>query len=174
MKTTLYMATSVNGYIADKDGNEDFLSHENWEMLCKLAGETGNIIWGRTTYEAVAKWDKGKYLEDLVNVEKIIISSDKSLELNNGYTLASSPQDALDKISTKKFKTALVSGGSQTNAAFAKLGLLDEIVLNIEPVVIGHGIPLFSADTFELQLELTSSTQNKNGIITLKYVVKKS
>lgn len=59
MKTTLYMATSANGIIARENGDEDFLSHENWKKFCELANEFGNFIVGRKTYDAVKKWDEG-------------------------------------------------------------------------------------------------------------------
>ena len=40
MKVILYMAMSLNGYIARENGDEDFLSHENWNTFCELANPT--------------------------------------------------------------------------------------------------------------------------------------
>ena len=106
MRTTLYMAISANGIIATETGDEEFLSHENWEKFCELAREFGNFIVGRKTYEAVKKWDGGYNFDDLIGFEKVIISQDQNFELNEGYTLASSPQDALTKLSEKGFEIA--------------------------------------------------------------------
>ncbi len=134
MKTTLYMAISANSIIATESGGEDFLSHQNWEMFCELAKEYGNFIVGRKTYEAVKKWDDGYNFDDLVGIEKIIISQNKDLNLDEGYTLANSLQEALTKLSDKGFEKALVTGGAKINSEFAKANLLDEVMLNVEPV----------------------------------------
>ena len=40
-------------------------------------------------------------------------------------------------------KSVVVTGGSKMNSSFAKSGLIDEVILNVEPVIIGEGIPLF-------------------------------
>lgn len=97
MKVILYMAISVNGFIARENGDEDFLSHENWKKLCSLTREFGNIIWGRKTYEAVKNWDNGEHLRGLRG-QKIIISQNNNLKLPHGYSTASSPREALKKI----------------------------------------------------------------------------
>src|SRR3989344_6870110 len=121
MKTTLYMAMSANGIVATETGDEEFLSHENWEKFCGLAREFRNFVVGRKTYEAVKKWDGGYNFDDLVGVEKVIVSQEKNFKLDSGYTLANSPEDALAKLSQKGFQKVLITGG-------AKLNLLDEII----------------------------------------------
>jgi len=167
------MAISANGIIATETGGEEFLSHENWEKFCELAREFGNFIVGRKTYEAVRKWDGGYNFDDLKEVEKIIISQDQDFKLDEGYTLARSPANALAKLSQKGYEKALVTGGANINSAFAKANLLDEIILNVEPVFVGKGIPLFAPQDFELKANLISSEKSKTGIVTLKYSVSK-
>lgn len=173
MKVILYMAISANGIIATETGNEDFLSHDNWEKFCKLTKECGNFVVGKKTYEAVKEWDEGYSFDDLVGIEKVVISHDQSFKLDRGYTMASSPQDALNKLSEKGFETVLVTGGATINSAFAKTNLLDEIILNIEPAIIGKGIPLFAPEDFELKLKLVSNDKSEKGIVTLKYSILK-
>ena len=139
--------------------------------FCELAREFGNFIVGRKTYEAVKKWDGGHNFDDLIGVEKVVISQDKNFNLDDGYILASSPQDALAKLS--RFENVLVIGGANINSAFAKANLLDEIILNVEPVFVGKGIPLFAPQDFELKTSLISSEKSESGIMTLKYKVLK-
>ncbi len=167
------MAISANGMIATETGDEDFLSHENWEKFCELAREFGNFVVGRKTYEAVKKWNDGYNFDDLIGVEKVIISQDQNFKLDKDYVLANSPKDALAKLSEKGFEKTLVTGGSNINSSFAKANLLDEVILNIEPVFIGKGISLFAQQDFELKLKLVSSNQSEKGIITLTYSVHK-
>ena len=167
------MAISANGIIATETGGEEFLSHENWEKFCELAKEFGNFVVGRKTYEAVKKWDDGYNFDDLVDIEKVIISKDKNFKLDKGYILANSPQDALAKLSEKGFEKVLIAGGANVNSAFVKANLLDEIILNVEPVVVGKGIPVFAPENFELKLKLISSEKSASGILTLGYNVLK-
>ena len=171
MKVILYMALSANGFIARADGSEDFLSHENWNKFCDLANTYKNLIVGRKTYEAVKNWEE--YGFDDLKGEKIVVSQDASYPLAAPYTLATSPEDALNKLKEKGFEEVLLTGGSSLNTAFAKEDLIDEIILSVEPVIIGSGLPLFSSDVHDLPLELVSIQQNKSGVITLHYRVKK-
>lgn len=170
MKVTLYMAMSLNGYIADKNGSEDFLSHANWEKFCSLAQVCENFIVGRKTYEAVKNWNEGFGFDDLKGIKKVIISQDPDYKLDEGYILATSPKDALTKL--QGFESILVTGGSTINTAFIKENLLDEVILNIEPTLIGKGVPLFAQDKFSKKLDLVSSKED-SGILTLNYKVLK-
>ncbi len=172
MKVTLSMAMSVNGIIADKNGSEDFLSHDNWIAFVKLANKIGSNIWGRKTYEAVKKWE-GDYLKELKSVKKIIISTDSTLALDPEFTLATSPQDALSKLEAKGKQEALVTGGPTINSEFIKAGLVDEMILTVEPKLMGQGIPLFSPSDFELKLKLINIENLTPNHIALRYKVMK-
>ena len=165
------MAMSVNGLIAREDGSEEFLSDVHWKAFVELAKEHGNIIVGRGTYEAVKKWDYGFGFDDLNGVTKIILSREK-FDAPTGYLHASSPEAALKLLEEQDFDTALVAGGAHTNSAFAKAGLLDEIILNIEPAILGKGIPLFAPEALELPLSF-ESMQERDGIVQLRYSVKR-
>lgn len=172
MKVILSMAMSVNGIVADESGSEDFLSHDNWLAFVKLANRIGSNIWGRSTYEAVRTWE-GDYLKDLEKVKKIVISSDPSLKLDPGFTLAPSPKDALSKLEVDGKQEALVTGGPTINSAFVKAGLVDEIILTVEPAILGKGIALFSPADFSLRLELLEINYLNPNHLELHYKVVK-
>lgn len=165
------MAISANGIIATKTGSEDFLSHDNWIQFVKLAKKVGCFIWGRKTYDAVTKWE-GDYLNDLKDVTKIIVSR-SPVELQEGFTLANSPEQALDILNKNGFKEAIITGGSTLNSEFAKRGLIDEVILDVNAVILGTGIPVFAPEDFELKLELTDSTKVSDSVFELKYRVAK-
>lgn len=166
------MAISVNGIIARKNNDEDFLSQENWNTFLEFARQHRNVIWGRKTYEVVRNWGDD-YLKDIKNFKKIIVSKNANFNLEENFELVSSPEDALKKLKNESFKTALVAGGSTLNTSFANNGLLDEIILNVNSVILGQGIPLFSSEDFTLKLELLGTKNITKDIIQLHYKVVK-
>ena len=165
------MAISANGIIATKEGSEDFLSHDNWIQFVKLAHKIGCFMWGRKTYDAVSKWE-GEYLNDLIDVRKVIISR-SPIQLMEGFTLASSPEEALKQLESEGFNEAIITGGSTINSEFAKRGLIDEVILDVNPSILGEGIPVFAPHDFQLNLELANVERVGNELVELKYKVKK-
>ena len=165
------MAISANGMIAIKDGGEDFLSHENWNRFVKFASKIGCFIWGRKTYEAVVGWE-GDYLNDLKDVRKVIISRTK-INLKEGFTLANSPEEAIKQLETEDFEQAIITGGSIVNSEFAKRRLIDEVILDVNPIILGEGIPVFAKDVFEMKLELLEFEKVGKEIVELRYKVVK-
>ncbi|HBP01417.1 MAG: Bifunctional deaminase-reductase domain protein [Candidatus Moranbacteria bacterium GW2011_GWE1_49_15] len=168
MEISLFMAMSANGMVARENGEEDFLSDANWELYCGLARKAGAIIIGRKTYEDVKKYYNEYSFDDLTDVKKVILTRDKNFKIKGDYIIAHSPEDALDKLSALGVRESLVSGAT-VNTAFAKEGLLCNIVLAIEPVAIGKGISVFSKEEFDLDLSLESVKQEKDGRVILKY-----
>lgn len=165
------MAMSVNGMIATPDGQEEFLSDENWQTFAQLVNEFGNFIVGRGTYEAVKNWGAGYGFDDFTEAYKIVVSDNPAYPLDPGYELASSPEEALNLLAKAGFEKALLGGGSTNNASFARAGLIDEVILNIEPVVVGKGIPVFKPEDFQLSLELLATKKIEPGILQLHYQV---
>lgn len=172
MKVTLWMATSLNGFIARENNEEDFISKDSWNEWLTWIKSTGCMIWGRKTHEVVKTWEK-EYFDDIKGVKAIIVSSNKNYEVSSDFELVSSPQEALAELEKGGFKEAILTGGSGLNSSFAKLGLINEVVLNIEPVVVGKGIPLFSTESFDLNLELIETKKVTDNLIQLRYKVKK-
>lgn len=171
MKVTLFMAISLNSIIARENNEEDFLSHDNWLTFVELANKAGCMIWGRRTHEVVRTWE-GQYWNEIKHIKKVIVSSGSDLKLEEGCTAANSPQEALQKLSKDGFDNVILSGGSRLNSSFAKAGLIDEVIINIEPVIIGKGITLFYPDEFNLNLELLNTKTLENRIAQLHYRVK--
>jgi dihydrofolate reductase len=171
MKVILTMAVSANGIIASKSGSEDFLSHTNWLQFVKLAKRVGCFMWGRKTYEAVIKWE-GDYIKDLEGVKKVIVSQ-SNLDLKEGFVLANSPENALKMLEADGFKEAIITGGSTLNSAFAEKGLIDEVILDVNPSILGEGIPVFNPSDFLLALDLIDVERINDGIVELRYKVKK-
>src|SRR3989344_1004123 len=167
MKVILTMAVSVNGIIATKDGSEDFLSNENWQQFIKLAKHTGGFVWGRKTYENVVTWDKS-YLEPLKGIKKVILSK-SDIALHDGFTLAHSPEEALDIFTKEGFKEVIITGGATINSEFAKRGLIDEVILDVNPSIIGESVSIFAPKDFQMKLKFLNAEPLNDDIIKLRY-----
>lgn len=167
------MAMSLNGMVAGKDGSEDFLSHANWVSFGELAKKHGCFIIGRKTYEAVQKWPDYNF-NDIEAKLKIVVSTGKDLKLAPPFLVANSPKDAIEKAVAMNFESAILTGGSTINSAFITENIIDEVMLNIEPAIIGSGIPLFAEGAFEKRLSFIESVRIADDILQVKYKVNKN
>ena len=171
MKVTLFMSMSVNGIIARENNEEDFLSDSNWKTFLRLAKVHGCFVIGRKTYEVVKSLYKDYNFND-VKSRKIVVTRNKEFGAD-GFITASSPHDAIEKAKKEGFKSVILTGGSTLNSAFMKENLIDEIILNVEPAVIGNGIKLFAEGGFEKRLKLLGTKKLTVNIIQLHYRVVK-
>lgn len=167
MKVKIFMAQTVNAKIARKTGEEDFLSSRNWQEFKKIAEETGAFAVGRKTYEAVKEWEE-KGFED-IDAERIVLTGKEEFEPEEGYIKASSPEKAVEAAEEKGLGTLLVTGGATVNKSFMEQGLVDEIILDIEPYVLGEGLNLFAEGGFEEELELEEVRELEEDIVQLRY-----
>lgn len=164
MKVICYMAISADGYIADTERKEDFLSDEHWKSFTALIQKHKAYVMGKTTYDLVQDWGNS-YAEDLKSSHAILMSR------TPGEGLVTSPQEAL--IEAEKIgASTLVIVGSTVNSLFANDGLITEIITSIEPAMIGNGVPAFASLIRPLELKLLESqTLAGHDIVQLHYTV---
>lgn len=170
MKTTLFMAVSANGFVARRDGDEDFLPHAGWLQMLEFAKKYSHLIWGRATYEVVRSWG-GNFIKDIENIPIIVVSSGKKIAYPKNVTICSSPNEAIKVVEKMGHKKAFLSGGPTLNTSFAKAGLIDEIILNYNPTLIADGIKLFCESDFELKLKLEEIKKLSADIYQARYSV---
>ncbi len=165
------MAQTVNGYIA-KENDETPWSEVIWDSYYKTSKQFKAIIIGRRTYELMKEADEFKKIG---NPFTVILSRklSKIFTANLNFTVAKSPKEAVELLKAKNFKEALVGGGSKLNASFMKENLVDEIILDIEPLIFGIGIKLFSDSEFEAKLNLFNVQKLSDSIVRLHYKVEK-
>jgi dihydrofolate reductase len=164
------MAMSVNGLIADNDDNEDFLSHDGWNVFVELAENAGVFIIGRKTYEVVLEKYKDYGFKD-VKADRIIVTSDESFDPPDQYHVVHSPEEAVKLAETLGHQNALLTGGATLNSAFMGADLINDVVLNVEPAIVGQGKPIFSSSNFAKRLLFESVDNRGDGILQLHYSV---
>ena len=171
MKVMLYMGTSINGYIATKDGDSTWTSEEDLQGFREHSKEIGNCVMGKNTYESAVR-DGIFPFPDVLNV----IVSHKLIENtwgNNVLITNKSPRDIIVLLEQKGFQSVFLIGGGQLNSSFVKEGLIDEIYIDVEPLVIGEGIQVFTPSDFEYELKLVDIKKLNEDTVQLHYQVLK-
>ncbi|MDD5050705.1 MAG: dihydrofolate reductase family protein [Candidatus Pacebacteria bacterium] len=168
MKVILYMGITPNGLIAKKDDSADFLTKEELLNYVAVVSQSGALVVGRRTYEVLSKGSEFReFLE--AGVKIIAVSHNDFKLLSASHSIAHSPKEALELL--RNFKTVIVAGGGVLNASFLSENLVDEMYLDIEPTLLGKGIPLFNGLDFEKKLEFIDSKKITDNEIQLHYKV---
>ncbi len=172
MRVTCMLNTSINGLIARLDGQEDFLCHDNWLDFLSAAKDANNFVIGRNTFDVVARLYEGFGFDDVQAAHKVIVTRNADWCAPEGYIVVNSPQAAIDYLRGKHMEQLLLVGGAGLNTSFAQAGLIDELVITLEPVVLGNGINLFAPRNFDLPLRHIKTEVVSNGRTRLAYAVK--
>ena len=172
MKVTLYMAMTANGMIAKADDDTSWVSATEWKSFSRAINRAGNMIIGRRTFEIM---EKGGQFAVLEKVKVMVTTHRTGLRSSNPNVTFTdrSPRDILTFLRKQGFKEALVAGGGKLNSSFIKEGLINEIYLDIEPIVLGKGIRLFNEADFESKLKLLGTKELSSNEMQLHYKVLK-
>ncbi|HSX52841.1 MAG TPA: dihydrofolate reductase family protein [Patescibacteria group bacterium] len=168
MKVIMYPAITLDGYIADLDGEcYSWISEEDEEYYNQAIEKAGCSIVGRKTYE--------QYIDDFPskNGSTTFVYTTKSNHVDQDRLkfVSGKPEEVLKKIEGYGFNQVIISGGGEVNGTFAVAGLVNEIIVSIYGVVLGEGISLFGSHKPKLELKLLSSKQEVPGIVKNHYQV---
>jgi dihydrofolate reductase len=175
-----YLAQSLDGYIADRDGRIDWLQRYDGTTdvpgAVPMAGTydeflsgIGALAMGSATYEFLLGLDRWPY-DDM----PAWVFSTRALATMEGADVrfVSGPvrPPFEQMIAAAGERDVWLIGGGVLAASFASEGLLDELIVTVVPVVLGDGIPTFCARLAK-PLALTSSRTYTNGMVELRYDV---
>lgn len=133
---TLYNVISEDGFIARKDGSEDFIPDDYWPHTLDILRTYDRIVLGRKTYETLQNYEKELRVPfDNLPVQKFVISKDAGISVKDGYTLVSSPEEALNPT-----MNIVVISGPTLNNYLIQHNLVNRIMHHEVPVSIGEGI----------------------------------
>jgi len=170
MKVILYMTITPNGLIAKEKDNTSYLSKAVFVRYDKLCKKIGNLIIGRRTYDVSVAENAFPYPG--LNV----VLTNKHIKNKWGSQVIftnRSPKEVLKLLKERGFKTALVGGGGKLNSSFMKERLVDEIYLEVTPMIFGKGIKVFEDSNFEAKLELLGVKKLSSNEIQLHYKILK-
>ena len=166
MKVVLYMAVSLNGMIAKTDDNTSWITQEEWNSYSSVVKNAGALIVGRRTYGILTKQPEFAELKD---VKLIVVSRGNPELVDKSHLIAESPEKALSLL--EGFDEVILAGGGILNNSFVEKDLVDEIYLDIEPIIITKGIPLFQGKEIEKRLKLISQKKISENEIQLHYKI---
>lgn len=166
MKVILYMASTINGYIAREDDSTPW-SDEEWKAYAEMTKKTGNIIIGHKTYE-IMKSDFQK-----IGNPFVIVVTRQQLENNEGVAFVKTPEEAIQIAQEKGYAETMINGGSTIINLFAEKNLIDEIYLDIEPFIFGKGKQLFLPNNIEFKLHLEEIKKYSENGFQVRYSVLK-
>lgn len=169
----LFIATSINGFIARENGSIDWLeSLENPDQIDHgymdfLAG-VDTVIMGRTTYEQVLDFGVDwPYVGKQTYV--ITRQSNYATQTPTTQVLSTLDEGAIQHLKAESQQNIWLVGGGEVNAAFLRLGAVDEMIISVIPVVLGGGRPLFAGETPLSRFTLQSATPYTTGVVNLHY-----
>ncbi len=166
-KIILYIAMSLDGFIAREDGKVDWLDEFNETGedygYNEFYSSINSIIMGNNTYR---QFGGTKEFEDYYKDKPIYVFSkkEKGKKKNATYVNDFKFVDKLDG-------NVWMLGGAKIADEFLRRGMIDEMIISIIPIVLGKGIRLFEENDVEKKLKLVESKAYDIGLVQVRYEV---
>ena len=177
-KIIVYIAVSADGYIAQPDGNVDWLRRPrppgNYGMGAFLRS-IDTILWGRKTYDVALGFGvKGRGLGFGPQVRNYVFSHRPPERAAPGVEFVNEPVGPFAKrLRAAAGKHIWMMGGAGLIASFLDEGEIDEFSIHVIPILIGEGIPLVQPRRRLVPLKLRSVRRFPDGVVHLNYQVKR-
>lgn len=175
----MFIATSLDGFIAREDGSIDWLT----EISKKMNGSGGYeefihtvdvIVMGRSSYEKVVSFG----IEWPYKDKEVIVLSRSKVEIPEAFATqkisysSETPEQLCQRLSRSGAKKLYIDGGV-TIQGFLNAGKIDDITITLIPVLLGSGKPLFGSLHKDIVLQHVKTTTYHGGFVQVTYNVKK-
>ena len=167
-KVVLFIASSLDGYIARPSGDIDWLFTDQDYGYSEFFASVDTVLLGRKTYEQVLTFGEYPY----EGVKSYVFTKNPLFQAENNVELVTEDiKKFIDNLRQADGKNIWLVGGSQLTYDFMNHNLVDELILSIHPIVLGEGIPLFANPTNPHSLRLTKCQTYSSGLVQLSYDV---
>lgn len=169
-KIVLYMASSLDGYIAARDGSVDWLFRDQDYGYAEFYSTIDTVLMGRRTYDQLLEFGKYPYQ----GITGFVFSRTKAGQSDENVSFISGdiPKFAR-KLKSNRGKNIWLAGGAEIVREFMLNDLVGEIVLSMHPIVLGEGIPLFIPPLKRRNLHLHYCRTFDTGLVQLTYSFRK-
>lgn len=158
---TLYMAISADGFIATSDDNTEWVGDESWQSYLEFVANCDVVLVGKNTFQLMEK-------DEFVEGTKYLVVASDSTRTNHDSISITSKNDLpqVEKIG--------VIGGGELNGRLLALGVINEVILDVEPIILGSGKKLFGERNITAHLKLLNSKQISPSTIQNRYKVERA
>lgn len=173
MQTSVFVGTSLDGFIARKNGSYDFLSTEPVDDngYEEFLGTVDAVVIGRKTFETVLSFDEWPYGNRFVAVLSTTLRESTAPAGAVCELMNLPPTRVIAELTRRGWKHVYIDGGA-TVQGFLREGLIQEITICRYPVLIGSGVPIFGWLPKDVRLELLSSRSYPSGMLKTQYRVR--
>jgi len=172
MRASVFVGTSVDGFIARGNGDFDFLPEGGGEPhgYDEFMSSVDVLVIGRNTFEKVLTFEKWPYAE-----KRVVVLSTRTIDVSNvrGSTIehmSGSPAEITDRLAASGANHAYIDGGI-TVQRFLHARLIHRLIITRVPVLIGEGIPLFGSLPHDVQLRHVLTKTYPSGMVKSEYEV---
>lgn len=167
-KVRLFIATSLDGYIAGPDESLDWLFGDADYGYDEFIASVDTLAMGRRTYEVVKRLGEWPY-EGLATT---VFTRNEQMPHDHRVDFTSrAPMDWMHDVDRKPGKDVWVVGGGMLIREFLDAQLVDEMTLSVHPIVLGGGTPLFPQGGHRHKLRLARVHSYPSGLVSSTYVV---
>ena len=168
-KIVLYIACSLDGYIARSDGSVDWLFTDQDYGYTGFLASVDTVVMGRKTYDQVLSFGPYPYSG---KTSYVVSRSRAGTSDENVVFVGSDITGIVRRLREEDGGNIWLVGGSELIDLFVRERLIDEFIVSIHPVVLGSGIPLFRKEDFETWLTLMKCEQFPGGLVQLHYEIR--
>jgi len=171
MTVSVFVGTSVDGFIARPNGDLDFLPPGGGEPhgYNEFIATVDAIVIGRKTFETVLAMQDWPYGD-----KRVVVLSSRPVDLSgaggNAEQMAGPPADIVSQLGASGAHHLYVDGGI-TIQGFLRAGLIQRLTITRVPVLIGGGVPLFGTLPCDIQLRHIATRHYPSGLVQSEYRV---
>ena len=171
VKASVFVGTSLDGFIARVNGDLDFLPPGGGEPhgYDEFIASVDALVIGRKTFETVLTFDTWPYGEKPVFVlsTRALASAPAGAMVER---MSGDPAEIVSKLDARGIRHVYVDGGN-TIQRFLQAGLIQRLIITRVPVLIGAGIPLFGAVPRDILLKHVGTRQYASGLVQSEYLI---
>jgi len=172
---TLYIATSVDGYVADEDGGVTWLEayeaaadDDDVEDYTAFFDSVECLVMGATTYEQVRTFGAWPYGDK----PTYVFSHRDRSPATDAVEFVDRSVAEFARVLKRRYEHSWLVGGAQLARAFLDAHEIDELRLSLVPVLLGDGVRLFDGATDRQELRLLDTTVRDTGIVEHRYEIR--
>ena len=171
MTISVFIGTSVDGFIARPNGDLDFLPPGGGEPhgYNEFIASVDAIVIGRKTFESVLAMEEWPYGD-----KRVVVLSSRPIDMSRAggvaEQMAGPPAEIVSRLAASGAHHLYIDGGI-TIQGFLRAGLIQRLIITRVPVLIGDGVPLFGALPRDVRLRHVATRQYPSGLVQSEYHV---